>query len=201
MTWRHGASQLTAKEGSAVEGKTNCLQMAQCEDMLLNLFQELRSMIICLILLGIWWCSHGLVYNVLQGPLWGLSEVCENVLKPCLRLPGCLFPTGDSRKGLLPLLALPLLESFEDQLIFGFVFFPPAFTKIRTHDSLGIWSDSLCSRDHKEYLQACQNDLIACAPAPSVYGCKRADKPHKERWGWYCWGKLSVWVAFDAVHL
>lgn len=86
--------------------------------MVLELFQELRSMIFCLILLGIWWCSDGLDCKVLLGHLKGLSEVCDNALKPCLSLPGCLFPTGDGRKALLPPLALSLLESFKDQSFF-----------------------------------------------------------------------------------
>lgn len=80
-------------------------------------------MISCLILLDISWCSHGLVYKVWLGHLKGLPEVCSNALKGCLSLPGHLFPTGRSRKALLPPLALPL-ESFKDQL-FVFVFPQP----------------------------------------------------------------------------
>lgn len=191
MTQRHGASQLITNEGSAVEGETNFLHVAQCEDVVLKLFQELRSVISCLILLDIWWCSD-LVYKVLIGHLKGLSEVCDNALKPCMSFPGHSCPTGDGRKALLPPRDLSLLESFKDQ-----GYFSPALTKIHTYDSLGIWSDSLGSGDRKQYLEARQDDSIACAV--SVYGCKRADKPDEERWGWCCWGELSVWRAFDAV--
>lgn len=42
--------QLTTPEGSAAEGGTNSLYMAQGEDVVLNLFQELSSMISCLII-------------------------------------------------------------------------------------------------------------------------------------------------------
>lgn len=115
MTQRHGASQLTTNE-AAVDSETHFLHMAQCEDMVLKLFQELRSMISCLILLDIWWCSDGLVCKVLLGHLKGLSEVCDNALKSCLSLLGCSFPTGDSRKALLAPLAFSLLESFKDQV-------------------------------------------------------------------------------------
>lgn len=161
--------------------------------MVLKLFQELRSIISCLILLDIWWCSD-LVYKVLIGHVKGLSEVSDNALKPCMSFPGHSCPTGDSRKALLPPQDLSLLESFKDE-----GYFSPALTKIHTYDSLGIWSDSLGSGDRKQYLEARQDDSIACAV--SVYGCKRADKPDEERWGWCCWGELSVWRAFDAVHL
>lgn len=61
---RHGASWWAAREGSALRGKTNFLCVVQCEDIVLKLFQDLTSMISCLILLGTWQCSDGLVYKM-----------------------------------------------------------------------------------------------------------------------------------------
>lgn len=60
---RHGAGWWAAKEGSALGGETNFLCMVQGENMALKQFQDLRSMISCLILLGAWCCSDGLVYK------------------------------------------------------------------------------------------------------------------------------------------
>lgn len=116
----------------------------------------------------------------------GLWAVCDNALTSCVSSLLC-FPLVIAFP---PPLALSLLQPFKDE---GFFLSPD---QNPNKGSLGIWWDFPSSSNHKQYLEAPQECPIAWAAL--VSGSKRADKTDGERWGWCCWGKLSVSMAFDA---
>lgn len=188
-TW---PGQLATPEGPAAEGGTKSLYMARDEDVVLNLFQELRSVISCLIV----WTFGGVQMVLSIGQLKGLSGVSDNALNSCLALPGVHFPL--EAVGMLEF----HLQLFHCSSASRIRFFSPALTKIHTYDSRRIRSESFAQGGKKKkkktvlWIAAGQPDCLCT----SVYGCKS----WRTRWGqmrWHYWGRLSVWVPFDAAQL